>query len=436
LPPPSPSAPPPPPWRAKLAELERLDKLMHPGFDVEGGYEAIKARVATANGEFAALIAALPDDAPDLPEAACVLTKHAEDRGLMEAQLLRGIAAARRRASGLAQRFGSLGAQYLSVEVGWKERDGRLEWWDSDLILGGIAFHTCTTPDEGHLRVLLADLYATERHYPKDPFTGAVYAGSPTSKRKSPSAALEEIDAMFREISAADPEAATLATLIDLASVAFCDEPKRQTRVCMPRLKASARALAIREHALPADDPMLADARVANARLVAMTAHKPADAERALRRVLAEAARGSEARLHAALDLNALLRARGDLAGARALEPTLREDLAQPLGARTYTQSTIAETWAAVAHADGRDADAAAIIAAVIRGVTPPNPLCPDDEGCDNRNFQVGLLTAQASYDPAAAPVLRAQAAQLTRDLEQQRARRVDEVRRLLAKRS
>jgi hypothetical protein len=446
-PPPRPTAgpgvqppPPPPPlaaWRAKLAEVEHLGQVRHPAFDVAGGYDAITAVLAKATDELAALVAALPDDALDLPEAACRLTPHTNDRGVLEAQLRRGIAAVHRRATDLTQRYGSLRAQYLSVQVSWLDRGDKLEAMDSDLLMGGAAYYACTTPDEGHLRVLLADVYAMERHYPKDPFTGKAYAGRPTTKRKVPRAAIEELDAMYREISAAAPDDVALATLVDLASVAFCDVPGANSPLCLPRLKASARALAIRAHALPAGDPVLADARVAHARLVARASHKSAraDAEQELRKVLAEATPGTEARLHAALDLNGMLRARHDLAGARALEPGLRDDLARPAGTHTYEWSTIAEAWAAAAHFDGRDADAAAIIAAAIRGVTPPNPECHDDDACDTRGFQVGLLGKQAAYDPGAAPALRAQAAQLTRDLTQLRARHSDEVRRMLATR-
>jgi hypothetical protein len=130
--PPPPSPPPLPAWRATLAELERLGKLLHPAFDVPGGYKAIAALLATASGKLATLVAALPADAPDLAEAACQLSKHGHDRGVVEAQLLRGIAAARRQAIEPAQRYGSLRAQYLSVEMGWKIREGRLAQDDTD----------------------------------------------------------------------------------------------------------------------------------------------------------------------------------------------------------------------------------------------------------------------------------------------------------------
>jgi len=193
-------------WRAKLAEVEHLGQVRHPAFDVAGGYDAITAVLAKATDELAALVAALPDDALDLPEAACRLTPHTNDRGVLEAQLRRGIAAVHRRATDLTQRYGSLRAQYLSVQVSWLDRGDKLEAMDSDLLMGGAAYYACTTPDEGHLRVLLADVYAMERHYPKDPFTGKPYAGRPTTKRKVPRAAIEELDAMYREISTAAPD--------------------------------------------------------------------------------------------------------------------------------------------------------------------------------------------------------------------------------------
>ncbi|HET7502521.1 MAG TPA: hypothetical protein VFK02_15985 [Kofleriaceae bacterium] len=425
------------PWRAQLAEVDRLEQLRHPAFDVPGGYQAITERHEQALAELTRRIAALPDDAPDLPEAACLLARHTPDRGMSEAQLRRGIAVAHRRAAAPAQRFGSLRAQYLALPVDWRGPDGRLTRDDVDLILGGPAHHACATPDEGHLRLLLADLYETEYHYPRDPFTGQAYPGRPTSQRGSSRAASDELEAMYGELAATSPDDLALATLIDVASVAFCQPPRPRLRVCMPRLAASARVLAIRARALPVSDPLLADARIAYARLLVRTGRGSAlrDAEQALRRVLAQAELGSEPRLHAALDLRGILRARGDTDGARALEPGLREDLARPAGPDADARSTIAGLWAAAARVDGRDADAAALLDAAITGLETPGPACADSGACDHRGFIAALLDQQADHDPGAAPALRQRSMQIKRELAQERARAADEVRRLIATR-
>ena len=436
--PPVDAAPPPAPtWRTKRDELAALTRIEHPSFDVPGGIRAITARIDAANRELATQIAALPDDAPDLPEAACYFVG---TRRATETQLRRALAAATRMAGGnFDALYGSLRAQHLAVEPEWSLKGTRLEHEEQDLLLTGRAHlpapDTCKHVDAGDLRLQLAELYSSEEHYPnKDPYTGERLDGEPTTMRGKPSPALAEIEALYRALVAAAPADTAVASIVEIASVYFCDRAKLKASVCMSRPAATARALAIRERALPASDPVLADTRVAHARLVARTktAKATKEAEAQLRRVLAEAAPGAAARLYAALDLAGSALARGDTATARALEPGLRADLARTAGVHTWDWATVAETWADLAHGEKRDADAAAILDAAIRGVTPPNPGCVDDEGCDNRNFIVGLLDKQATYDPAAAPKLRERAATLHRELETLRGQRADEVQRLM----
>jgi len=424
-------------WRTKRDELAHLEEIHHPAFDVPGGINAITARIDAVTRELATEIAALPDDSPDLPEAACLFSG---TRRATETQLRRALAVATRRAHGSVDAlFGSLRAQHLAVEADWKTNGKRLDYEARDLLLRGRAHlpspDTCKTVDAGDLRLLLADLYSSEEHYPKkDPFTGDRLDAEPTTKRGQHSPALAEIEALYRELVAAAPEDAAVASVIEIASVAYCPDAKLKATVCMSRPAATARALAIRERALPAYDPVVADTRVAHARLIAR-AHS-AEAEAQLRRVLAEAAPGAPARLHAALDLAGMAGARGNAATARSLEPGLVEDLAHIAGEHTWDWTTVAETWAELAHAQNRDATAAAIIAAAIRGITAPNPQCVDDEGCDNRNFILGLIDKQAAYDATAAPALRERAERLRRELEALRARRADEVRQLMSKNS
>jgi hypothetical protein len=420
-----------PAWRVSLLHAEHLETLSHPAFDVRGGRPVIEAAIERTAAELAARIAALPDDSPDLPEAVCRLaTKHSRDRGQLEVQLVRAIAAARGRANGqAAQLHGSLRRSYLAVQPGHEVQDGKLVQVLHDRTLSGAALEDCTTPDAGTLRVLLVGLYSDEERYPEDPFTGEPHPGTPTTKKSRPGSALAELDALYREITAATTDDPAVATLVELAAAVYC-EPGARASVCAARLASSARAIAIRERALAADDPLLADTRILHAHLI--TARRPREAEAVYRRVLAQAAPGADARLHAAFDLNALLRARGDRAGALALEASFMADLERPAG-NTWTRATLAERWAEVASAEGRAADAARILAAAIRGLAHPRPSCPDFDGCDNRQFLMALLRQQAELDPDAAAALLQAAADHERVLGEQRAQRAAAVARMVS---
>jgi hypothetical protein len=422
-----PAAAPPPklaPWRRSLAEVEHLELLRHPAFDVAGGREVIEPAYEKAAAELAAQIAALPDDATDLPEAACKLAAIAStDRAGIEAQLRRAVAAARAQANGQTESlYGSLRRSYLTLDGKHVLRGGTLLQESGDALRAGAAFADCSRPDAGALRVLLAELYLDEERYPTNPFTKETY--TPTRKKSQPGAALAELDALYRDLAAAAPDHAGLASLLELAAIGYCD--KRRAAVCLGRLAASQRVLALRERALPADDPVLADTRVQHARLLA--AGQPRQAEAAYARVLADAAPGAEARLHAALDLRMMRHARRDRAGALALEATVIADLERPAGSQSWTWATLASTWAHLAGSEGRAADAARILAAAIRGLSRPNPLCPDSEPCGNRSFSTALLREQAALDPAAAPALLQQVAEIERSLAEQRAKHAAEV--------
>ncbi|MEO8701278.1 MAG: hypothetical protein ABI867_14615 [Kofleriaceae bacterium] len=416
-----PTPPPPVPvklaaWRTALAEAEHLAQLQHPAFDVPGGVRAIEGIVATANAALVAEVAQLPDASPDLAEAVCRAADKMPDRGVRETQLVRAIAAARG--------YESLHGLYLSVEVGYDWRSTKLVRHEGDGTLSGIALASCDRPDAGHLRMLLADLYSGEQNYPNNPFTGEVYKGTHTTQRGKRGGALRVLEALYRDVTAAADEAAT-ATVLEFAW-AHCDG-KVRAPICLERGALSRRALALREHALPAGSEALAETRILHARLTKR------DAEAAYRRVLADVPSGTAVRLYAELDLYALLRARKDVAGARAVEATFLVDLAKPAGIHTWAWATIAETWAEAIAADGRGADAAAVIGAAIVGLALPNPLCPDFEGCSNREYVKGLLEKQADYDANAAPKLRERARVLGNELGTIRTARADEVRRRMA---
>ncbi|MBK7537475.1 MAG: hypothetical protein IPI49_19310 [Myxococcales bacterium] len=300
----------------------------------------------------------------------------------------------------------------------------KLEWEGEDGIMGGFVLWDCSAPDVGALRVRLADLYSSEERYPIDPFTKRPHPGKPTSKRSRRGSALAEIDSLYEEVAAARDETAT-ATVVELAARIFC-EPKRRAAVCVDRLTASQRAVAIRERFLHASDPELASTLVLHARLIVGSHGR--EAEATYRRVLAEATPGAEARLHAATDLSALLRAARASAAAQGLEASLIADLERPAGIDAWTWATLAGTWAEVASAEGRADAAAQILAAAARGILQPTPSCPFPEGCDNRAFAVDLLQRQAALDAVAAPALLQQASELERALKELRAQRASEV--------
>lgn len=437
-PPPSPAppasvSPSPPPvsvtrtWRTALAEANRLDQLRHPGFQVENGYKSMTALAERADDELAALVGNLPDDSPELPEAACKLVPRSRDRGLLENQLLRAITVARARAKGqVSELYGALRAQYLAVQPGTRWRSDKLERGGGDAIRGGAASYQCDTVDVGHLRILLVDLYFSEQNYPIDPFTRKPYPGTPTSKKTARHAAVSELDALHKEVVAAAPADPAVATILDLAAIYCSSTPKAKVAVCVDPSKLSHRVLAIREKALPSDDPVLADTRVVRARAL-LERKRIAEAEAVLRRVLAEARPGAEARLHAAGDLIALHRERGDHAGVRSLEQSLIDDLARPGGPSVWTWPEVAMTAAAVAKFDGRPSDAALLLAAAVRGLSQP---C--GAGCDTRAARAGLLAAQAEVDPRAAPALTQESTRLKAEIDGEYARQVDEVRRVL----
>jgi len=434
--PPVPVSPSPPPvpvtrtWRTALADANRLEQLRHPGFQVANGYKSMTALAERADDELAALVGNLPDDSPELPEAACKLVPRSRDRGHLENQLLRAIAVARARAKAqVPELYGALRAQYLAVQLGTRWRSDRLERGGGDAIRGGAASYQCDTVDVGHLRLLLVDLYFSEQNYPIDPFTKQPYPGTPTSKKTARHAAVNELDALHKEVVVAAPADTAVATILDLAAIYCSSTPKSKVAVCMDPSKRSDRVLAIREKALPSDDPVLADTRVVRARAL-LERKRIAGAEAVLRRVLAEARPGAEARLHAAGDLIALHRERGDHAGVHSLELSLIDDLARPGGRSVWTWTEVATTAAAVAKSDGRPSDAASILAAAVRGLSQP---CGAD--CDTRAALAGLLAAQAEVDPRAAPALTQESTRLKAELDGEYARQVDEVRRILTAR-
>ena len=433
-PPPVAVSPSPPPvpvprtWRTTLAEANRLEQLRHPGFQVANGYASMTALAERADDELAALVGDLPDDSPELPEAACKLVPRSRDRGHLEHQLLRAITVARARTNGQAPAlYGALRAQYLAVQLGTRWREDRLERGGGEAIRGGAASYQCDAVDVGHLRLLLVDLYFDEQNYPIDPFTKKPYPGTPTSKKGARHAAVAALDGLYQEVVAAAPADPAVATILDLAAIYCSSTPRSKFAVCMDPAKRSNRVLAIREQALPSDDPVLADTRIVRARAL-LERKRIAGAEAVLRRVLAEARPGAEARLHAAGDLIALHRERGDHAGVRSLEQTLIDDLARPGGRNAWTWTNVATTAAAIATFDGRPSDAASILAAAVRGLSLP---CGAD--CDTRADLAVLLAAQAEVDPRAAPALTQESTRLKAEIDGAYARQVDEVRRILA---
>lgn len=421
-------APPPVTWRTALAEANRLEQLRHPGFQVENGYKSMTALAERADDELAVLVGNLPDDSPELPEAACKLVPRSRDRGHLENQLLRAITVARARAKGqFAELYGALRAQYLAVQVGTRWRSDRLERGEGDAIRGGAASYQCDTVDVGHLRLLLVDLYFSEQSYPIDPFTKQPYPGTPTSKKTARHAAVSELDALHKEVVVAAPTDPAVATILDLAAIYCSSTPKSKVTVCLDPTKLPDRVLAIREKALPSDAPVLADTRVVRARAL-LERKRVAEAEAVLRRVLAEARPGAEARLHAAGDLIALHRERGDHVGVRSLEQALIDDLARPDGHSVWPE--VAMTAAAVAKYDGRPSDAALILAAAVRGLR--SQPC---RGCDTRAALAGILAAQAEVDPRAAPALTQESTRLKAEIDGEYAQQVEEVRRILSAR-
>jgi hypothetical protein len=241
-----------------------------------------------------------------------------------------------------------------------------------------------------------------------------------------PHAAAVELDALYREVAAAAPTDPAVATLLELAEF-YCVKPS-PVAICRDRSRND-HVLAIRERALRSDDPILADTRLVNARRL-FERKRDATGEAMLRRVLAEAEPGAEARVHAAIDLIASLRGRGDREGARGVEALLIADLRQAAGRRAWMWTELATTAAELAKADGRAGDAARIYAAAVSGIGLP---CGPD--CDNRQYLVGLLARQAEVDAAAATTLAQASARVKAELDTEHQRQVAEVRRILARR-
>jgi hypothetical protein len=409
-------------WRVALAEAEHVVDVMHEGFEFPDGFKRLDAMHVRFDTALGLEIAKLPDAAPDLPEAACKLEQRSADRGNLEAQLLRAVAVARRRAAGnVDQLYGSLRTSYLSLQPAYEWRGGKLVADIGDAILGGAASYSCATPDVGHLRAMLAELYSYEERHPIDPFTKQPYPGTPTSKHLVPDRAAKEPDELYREIVAAAPGDAAIASVIELAAIE-CNERSR-VPVCADRAQVVDRALAIRARSLPASDPSLGDTRVERARKLIASKH-PKQAEAELRRVLAETQRGAAARVQAAVDLSALVH------DARALEPALIEDLAHPSTSDAWLWSELGMAAAELANADQRPADAVRILIAARQGVVPV-PGCTRD-ACDARGFELPLIERQAVLDPAAAPALAAEAATIKGQLEAMHARQLAGARALL----
>jgi hypothetical protein len=418
-----------PEWRQRLDEVQTLQQLQAYEFQLPDGPKAVDARVAAAQRAYEAAVVALPDGSPDLPAAACAL----EDapRGVRETQLRRAIAVATAPAHGdVAALDGWLRRERLAIEPALAVRGDALVD-DASVEMYSLRGR-CDTPDAGHLRVVLADLYGEEARYPKDPFTGEAYPGPPTSKRGQHEPGVAELTALYDEVTTAHDELAAVA-LLEMASVGFCERGPTGG-VCQSREAVLERALDVRARLLPADDPLLADTRIEHARLRVATRQVPATVRAAgeLREVLGSAPAGSPDRLLAALELYPLVR---DInaAEARALEPGLRADLALAVGNAGLTLTTVATAWAFLAHGEHRDGDATAILAAAAVGAAHPDPRCTAMPSCDPRYALLAVLTEQAKYDHDNADTLRRRVAALQLDIDASQQQGVDALRRLLA---
>jgi hypothetical protein len=420
--PPAPEAPPPlAGWRAALAEAQHVADVMHEGFELPNGFKRLDAMHERLDTELGLQIAKLPDDSPDLPEAACKLQQRSADRGNLEAQLLRAVAVARKRAAGSVDLlYGSLRTSYLSLQPAHVWRGDKLVDDVGDAILGGAASYSCATPDVGHLRAMLADVYSNEERYPIDPFTQKPYPGTPTKHLEHDRAA-KELDELYKEIVTAAPDDAAVASVLELAAIECRD--RSHVPVCADRAHVIDRALAIRARALSASDPSLGETRVEHARELIASKH-PTEAEAELRRVLAETQRGAGARVQAAVDLIVLVH------GARAIEPALIEDLAHPSTPDTWLWSELGVAAAELANADHRPTDAVRILVAARQGLIPV-PDCTID-ACDARGFELPLIERQAVLDPAAAPALAREKATIEAQLAAMHARQLADARTLL----
>ncbi len=290
----------------------------------------------------------------------------------------------------------------------------------------------CDNPDASHLRVMLADLYSGESHYPKDPFTGEAYKGGPTSMRGQHAPGIAELEALDRDLTAAHDEARRGVAARDRGGrVLRAGDGQRWLQAARPRRRARARGAPA---AAAGGDPLVADARIEHARLLVATkpAGVPASAIAELREVLATAPPGTTDRLVAALELYTLLHDT-DLAAARGLEAGLRADLEHADGTETFTFTTVATAWAFIAHGEHRDGDAAAILAAAVIGAAHPNPTCHDQPLCDPRYGVLELLDAQAKYDHAAAVELTRRSAAIHAELDARDRQDVEALDRLLA---
>lgn len=421
--PPAPDAPPPlAGWRAALAEAQHVADVMHEGFELPNGFKRLDAMHVRLDTELGLQIAKLPDDSPDLPEAACKLQQRSADRGNLEAQLLRAVAVARKRAAGSVDLlYGSLRTTYLSLQPAHEWRGDKLVDDVGDAILGGAASYSCATPDVGHLRAMLAEVYSNEERYPIDPFTQKPYPGTPMTKHLVHDRAAKELDELYKEIVAVAPDDAAVASVLELAAIECGD--RSHVPVCADRAHVIDSALAIRARALPASDPSLGETRVEHARKLIASKHAT-EAEAELRRVLAETQRGAGARAQAAVDLIALVH------GARAIEPALIEDLAHPSTPDAWLWSELGIAAAELANADHRPTDAVRILVAARQGLIPV-PGCTID-ACDARGFELPLIERQAVLDPAAAPALAREKATIEAQLAAMHARQLADARTLL----
>jgi len=420
----APDPAPPVAWRAALAAADHVADVMHEGFELPNGFKRLDAMQQRLDTELGLQIAKLPDGSPDLPEAACKLQQRSTDRGNLEAQLLRAVAVARKRAAGnVDQLYGSLRATYLSLQPARAWRGDKLVDDSGDAILGGEASYSCATPDVGHLRAMLADLYSSEERYPIDPFTKQPYPGTPTTKHLVHDRAAMELDELYKEIVASAPDDAAVASVLELAAIECGD--RSHVPVCADRAHVIDRALAIRARTLPASDSSLGETRVEHARTLIASKHlKEAEAE--FRSVLADTQRGASARVQAAVDLIALVPG----ASARALEPVLIDDLAHPSTPDAWLWSELAMVAAELAHADHRPTDAVRILAAARQGLIPA-PGCRSD-ACDARAFELALIERQAVLDPEAAPALAKDKAKIEAQLGALHARQLADARALL----
>jgi hypothetical protein len=406
-----------PAWRRAFGDLEELSRIQMGASTVQDLGRLMELQQA-AGLELLARVAELPDDSPDLAEAACQLgtSSWGTPRRALETELRRGIAASRAAATDdVAKRFGALRAYYLSIEPGASFRGDVLEVRAGAWAIGGGAGQSprrCAIADEGHLRLQLVELYDSEARHPVDPYTNKPFPGEPTTQRHQRSAALRELDALYRDLVAIEPADAALATVLDVASL-HCPDARIKAAVCATPAALARRALTIREGALPPDADALAASRVVHARLLRerrTAARRDDEPERQLRRVLTDARAGTSTRLHAALDLLVVLGA-GDPTRAREVEASLIADLAMPSNDDPWTWSEIARAAAALAAASGRGEDAARLLEAGLQGVARRSP--------DQRpGWELGLLDQLAAVDPARAEAVAIRTAKIRAELE------------------